>query len=308
MAWSGGEEYSKSAFTNLGPDSRRHADVDVGFGGNFGQWRPAAPTLVGPGNTTSPGPAVTGTSQTFNWNAVSTATSYQLEAEGRDGGHGDGHLPGFRRFDDERHGERAQRGPHLPVEHVRLERDRIELTFNDELLYDPSVVTAGDAGGTGASPAGVQTISVSWNTVSGAASYTLDRAASSAGPWTQVYSGAAAQYGDSGLQFGTTYYYKVSASNSGGSSAFSSLVAASTYSGVPLDYVRRPPCWRLVRRRVERGLERHGQLGRHRGERAAVRFGKLEHGKRRHQLYAGPCDLVRRAVDAGLLRCGGEVH
>ena len=80
MAWSGGEEYSQiSLYQYLGQILGGDCDVDVGFGGNFGQWVPAAPTLVGPGNTTSPGPAVTGTSQTFNWNAVSTATSYQLE-------------------------------------------------------------------------------------------------------------------------------------------------------------------------------------------------------------------------------------
>ena len=89
--------------------------------------------------------------------------------------------------------------------------------------------------GLSASTTGVQTISVAWNTASGATGYTLDRATSSAGPWTQVYSSSATQFADSGLQFGTTYYYKVSASNTGGSSAFSSLpAAASTYTGVPL--------------------------------------------------------------------------
>jgi hypothetical protein len=39
----------------------------------------AAPTLVGPGNSTSPGPTVGGPSQTFQWDQVSNATSYLLQ-------------------------------------------------------------------------------------------------------------------------------------------------------------------------------------------------------------------------------------
>jgi autotransporter-associated beta strand protein len=84
-----------------------------------------------------------------------------------------------------------------------------------------------------ASATGIQSISIGWNTAYVTTSYTLDRATSSSGPWTPVYSGAATQYADGGLQFGTNYYYKVCANNGGGSSAFSSSVSATTLSGVP---------------------------------------------------------------------------
>ncbi len=87
--------------------------------------------------------------------------------------------------------------------------------------------------GLSASATGIQSISASWNTVNGATSYTLDRSISSSGPYVQVYSGSTAQYLDSGLQFGTTYYYEVCASNSVGSSAFSSWVSATTLTGMP---------------------------------------------------------------------------
>ncbi len=79
-----------------------------------------------------------------------------------------------------------------------------------------------------ASAPGVQNLSVSWSATNVATSYTLNRATSSSGPWTQVYSGASTSYADSGLQIGTTYYYEVSANNGGGSSAFSSSVSATT--------------------------------------------------------------------------------
>ena len=80
----------------------------------------------------------------------------------------------------------------------------------------------------GAAANGPQSVSVSWNTVSGVTSYTLDRATSSGGPWTQVYSGAAAKYTDVGLQPCTTYYYEVRSQTSTGNSAFSSPLPATT--------------------------------------------------------------------------------
>ncbi len=42
---------------------------------------PSAPVLSAPGNSTSPGPTVSGTSQTFQWGQVGNATSYQLDLQ-----------------------------------------------------------------------------------------------------------------------------------------------------------------------------------------------------------------------------------
>ena len=60
-----------------------------------------------------------------------------------------------------------------------------------------------------ATATGSQSVSISWNSSSGATSYTLERATSASGTYTQVYSGLATQYSDSGLSPGTTYYYEV---------------------------------------------------------------------------------------------------
>ena len=83
------------------------------------------------------------------------------------------------------------------------------------------------------SASALQTLSVSWNAVSGATNYVLDRSTSSGGPFAQVYSGTTAAYADSGLQFGTTYYYEVNATTGGGTSTFSSVVSGTTLPGVP---------------------------------------------------------------------------
>ncbi len=75
---------------------------------------------------------------------------------------------------------------------------------------------------------GPQSISLSWSTATGATAYTLQCATSSSGPWTQVYSSSGTSYSDTGLTPDTTYYYEVKASDSTGSSAFSSAVSATT--------------------------------------------------------------------------------
>ena len=45
------------------------------------QLPPAAPILVGPGSSASPGPTVSGTTQIFQWKQVTGATSYLLEVQ-----------------------------------------------------------------------------------------------------------------------------------------------------------------------------------------------------------------------------------
>ncbi|MCG7212268.1 glycoside hydrolase family 9 protein [Paenibacillus mucilaginosus] len=58
---------------------------------------------------------------------------------------------------------------------------------------------------------------LSWTASSGAASYTVKRAAASGGPYTVVATGVTGTgYTDTGLTGGTTYYYVVSAVNSAG--------------------------------------------------------------------------------------------
>ena len=70
-------------------------------------------------------------------------------------------------------------------------------------------------------------IALRWNTVSGAASYTVKRAATSGGAYVAIASGlTAASYTDTGLTSGRTYYYVVTAVNSAGESPNSNQASA----------------------------------------------------------------------------------
>jgi uncharacterized repeat protein (TIGR03803 family) len=79
-----------------------------------------------------------------------------------------------------------------------------------------------------ATAAGSQSVSISWNSSSGATSYSRQRATSASGTYTQVHIGSATQYFDSSLSPNTTYYYEVDASNDSGSSSYSTAVSATT--------------------------------------------------------------------------------
>lgn len=76
-------------------------------------------------------------------------------------------------------------------------------------------------------------ISVSWSSSSGATSYSLQRSTSSGSGFGTIYTGSATSYADSGLSPSTKYFYRVSASNAGGTSSYSSEANATTPSGKP---------------------------------------------------------------------------
>lgn len=86
---------------------------------------------------------------------------------------------------------------------------------------------------TGVSATAVSTsqINVAWSDVAGEDGYRVSRATASTGPWTDIASLGpnATSYQDTGLTSGTTYYYRVSSYNSGGSSP-STVVSAKTIS------------------------------------------------------------------------------
>jgi hypothetical protein len=71
-------------------------------------------------------------------------------------------------------------------------------------------------------PADTQ-VSLTWNTVAGAASYNVKRSTTSGGPYTTIQSNVTTtSFTNTGLTNGTTYYYVVSAVNTQGESANSS--------------------------------------------------------------------------------------
>ncbi|WP_254450282.1 cellulose binding domain-containing protein [Cohnella herbarum] len=80
--------------------------------------------------------------------------------------------------------------------------------------------------------AGNAQVALSWTASSGATSYTVKRAATSGGPYTNVATGlTATSYSNTGLTNGTTYYYVVSAVNSVGESANSAQASATPVAG-----------------------------------------------------------------------------
>ncbi len=73
-------------------------------------------------------------------------------------------------------------------------------------------------------------ITLSWNAVSGATSYQVQRSANGSTGWSQISTttGSVLTYQDTGLSAGTTYYYRVSATAGGLTSGFSSTASAMT--------------------------------------------------------------------------------
>ena len=89
----------------------------------------------------------------------------------------------------------------------------------------------------------VNKVALSWNVSAGAISYNVKRAAFSGGPYLVLISGiTSSTYVDTSARYGTTYYYVVSAVNSGGESANSAPAGAMAlrlwYDLVPVNILR----------------------------------------------------------------------
>jgi titin len=77
-------------------------------------------------------------------------------------------------------------------------------------------------------------ITISWPVVPGAATYTIERSPNGSTGWTTLQASIAPiSLNDVGLLNGTNYYYRVTASNSAGSSPVSAVVSAKTGLGSP---------------------------------------------------------------------------
>lgn len=82
--------------------------------------------------------------------------------------------------------------------------------------------------GVAATAGSTSSITVSWTASAGATSYTVYRSASSTGTFSSVGSTSSTSFTDTGLAASTAYFYKVTASNSAGTSPASAVVSAAT--------------------------------------------------------------------------------
>jgi len=94
----------------------------------------------------------------------------------------------------------------------------------------PSIPTGVNATATSSS-----SITVSWTAVSGATGYYVYRSSSASGNYTRVGTSSTASYTNTELSASTTYYYKVTAYNSGGESSQFSVVSATTMLSTPTE-------------------------------------------------------------------------
>ncbi|HET6381964.1 MAG TPA: fibronectin type III domain-containing protein, partial [Armatimonadota bacterium] len=98
------------------------------------------------------------------------------------------------------------------------------------IFFDAPVAPAAPAAPTGLTAVvGDAQVGLSWGSSNFVTSYNVKRATTSGGPYTTVASPTTTSYTDMGLTNGTTYYYVVSAVNSGGESANSSQVSATPF-------------------------------------------------------------------------------
>ncbi len=112
--------------------------------------------------------------------------------------------------------------PNLGVELIRLNVDG----------YTP-VPLAAPAGLT-ATPVSSSQINLSWNSVPGATSYTLEWSTDDQN-WNALPGTTATSYSDTGLAAGTTYYFRIQASNILVSSPWSAPASATTTPATPTD-------------------------------------------------------------------------
>jgi fibronectin type 3 domain-containing protein len=106
---------------------------------------------------------------------------------------------------------------------------------SSQVSATPAAPTQPPAAPTGLTATGGNAqVFLTWTASSGATTYHVKRATTSGGPYTQVAAPAAANFTDTGLTNGTTYFYVVSALNTAGESA-NSAQASATPANTPVD-------------------------------------------------------------------------
>ena len=155
------------------------------------------------------------------WNTVSGATAYQLQRSANAGSSwttlsNDAESP-YEDTDVSNGTEYWYR--------VRATNAAGESDWTSEVAATPMTVPS--APNNVQATAGDETVDLSWDSVSGADTYTVKRATSPGGPYTTIEDNiSSTSFTDSSLTNGTTYYYVVSATNAMGEGNNSNEVAA----------------------------------------------------------------------------------
>ena len=193
-----------------------------------------ATTSAGSPPATPTGLAVSGpTSSTLNvaWNSSSGATSYQVYRDTSSTGNFATNVYNSSGTSFTDNGLTASTTYYYKVKATN--------TYGSSVLsaYASGATTSG--GSAPATPTGLavsgptsSTLNVAWNSSSGATSYQVYRDTSSTGNFTtNVYNSSGTSFTDNGLTASTTYYYKVKATNTYGSSVLSAYASGATTSG-----------------------------------------------------------------------------
>jgi hypothetical protein len=93
-----------------------------------------------------------------------------------------------------------------------------------------TISAPGQVTGLSVSVASSSQLNLSWNAVSGATSYKVERSTSSGSGYSQITSTGSTTFNNTGLSASTTYYYRVRASNSAGDGSYSSVANGTTQS------------------------------------------------------------------------------
>ena len=180
-------------------------------------------SLVGPAAPANLIAAAGNAQVSLSWNAVSSATSYNVKRATVSGGPYTVVASGLTTTNRADTGLVNGSTYYYVVSAVNSYGEGVDSTQTSATPVEPP-----PSAPTGLTvTAGSTKVTLAWNAVSGATSYTVKRSTASGGPYTSLATNVTSPgYVDTGLANGTTYYYLVSAVGAGGESVNSGMSSA----------------------------------------------------------------------------------
>ena len=219
---------STTSFSDIGlnPSTTYHYKIAASNSGGTGEQSSTTSTTTRSGTPEDvTAETASSTSITIRWSAVSGATGYRI----------------YRSTSDT--GTFTEVGTSTTTSYTNT-----GLTAGTNYFYKVAAYNSGGQGvqsnavnvnavgtptGVTATAASTSSITVSWNSVTGATGYRIYRSTSSSGTFTEVGTSTTLSFTNTGLTAGTIYYYKVAAYNSSGTGSQSSTVNTTPIPGIP---------------------------------------------------------------------------